>query len=78
MNGDKEIVKIHTMLGFIFVLASNHVIRGIMYRMAVIIGKISPDRTNWTPTRSGGVRFVLKGKKTIMTAILYVIPYVSV
>ena len=26
-----------------------------MYRTAVIIGKISPDRANSTPTRSGGV-----------------------
>ena len=29
-----------------FVLASSHVISGIMYRTAVIIRKISPDRMN--------------------------------
>jgi hypothetical protein len=28
---------------------------GIMYRTPVIIRKISPDRANLTPTRSGGV-----------------------
>ena len=34
-----------------------------MYRMPVIIGKISPDRVNRTPTRSEGNWFPLKGLK---------------
>ena len=32
-----------------------------MYRTPVIIGKISPDRANKTPTHSEGVLLALKG-----------------
>ena len=42
-----------------------------MYRIVVIIGKISPDRTNRTPTQSGGVWSILKG------LILYIIPVIT-
>ena len=59
-----------------------------MYRTAVTIRKIIPDRTNWTPTRSEGVGFVLKDayytvtcqqeKKldTVCLFTIYLLPYI--
>ena len=41
MNSNKYTVKRYTVSSFFFVLANNRVISWIMYRMAVIIGKIS-------------------------------------
>ena len=46
-----------------------------MYRMPVIIGKISPDRVNRTPTRSEGNWFPLKGLK--FGDVLYIIPLIT-
>ena len=44
-----------------------------MYRTPVIIGKISPDRANSTPTRSGGVLLRPEGAY----AVLYIIPLIT-
>ena len=38
-----------------------YVREGIMYRTAVIIWEISPDRVNRTPTRSAGVLLRFEG-----------------
>ena len=44
-----------------------------MYRTPVIIGKISPDMTNWTSTRSRGILLALKGTKRLsLTAVIIV------
>ena len=50
-----------------------------MYRMAFIIGKISPDRANRTPTRSRGVLLPTEGGSfRIMTGdVLYIIPIIT-
>ena len=50
-----------------------------MYRTPVIIEKISPDRANRTPTRSGGVLLRHEGAYfTIMTGkVLYIIPLIT-
>ena len=78
MNSNKSIVKRHTVWSFFFMLASRRVISGIMYWTAVIIRKISPERTNWTPSRRRGVWVVLSVLIfPIMTANLYNIPYIT-
>ena len=50
-----------------------------MYRTPLIIGKISPDRANRTPTRSGSVLLRHEGAYfTIMTGkVLYIIPLIT-
>ena len=50
-----------------------------MHRTPVIIGKISPDRANRTPTRSGGVLLRPEGAFFfIMTGdVLYIIPLIT-
>ena len=49
-----------------------------MYRTPVIIEKISPDRANRTPTRSGGVLLRNEGAYfTITGKVLYIIPLIT-
>ena len=61
---NKYIVKRHAVSSF-FVLASSRVMSGIMYRTAVIIGKISPSASRRGPVLP------------VMAIVLYIIPYIT-